>query len=69
MCMKTAHLGVIFSLHARSAYMCWSYFQETIPGLQQLVTRWGAMELVYVVRHEDYGTIAVGTFDAFGRME
>lgn len=44
--------------------MSWSYFQKIILGLQQLVTQFGAVEMVYLVNDGDYGVIGVGSFEA-----
>ena len=56
-------VGVML-IHARSSRMSWSYFQTVILGLQQLVTRLGAIEMVYLVNDGEYGGIAVGSFEA-----
>ena len=56
-------VGVLV-IHARSSRMSWSYFLKIILGLQQLVTQFGAVEMVYLVNEGDYGGIAVGSFEA-----
>ena len=58
-------LGVMV-LHARNGHMSWFEFQTVILGLQHLVTRLGAIEMVYLVNDGEYGGIAVGSFEAIG---
>ncbi len=66
---SNSHLGVAFSIHAMSDNMCWVYFRLAIIGLQQIMSHWGAIKLEYEVHHEDYGSIAEGSFEGIRGVE